>query len=526
MLNIIQKKLNESSAISLIALLISLENGKATPLLDIDLEPTPYTMISYNSQRANSFSENEPTHLARERSSVPTLQIKPIRDEAINQVAEESNANTNTVSIVREEEREQSTSYLPLIMEKEDGAKTVSPFLRDYQDTLLQMNDLSYSLVKGYVKLSNEQMENLMDEGWKITGFTGLEGENSTFGDLSGIICYNQKKSLMTVVYHGTATIDDGVRAGWETNLDAMPVDAHTLGLNIPGKVHKGFAKKYVSTKDDVLGIIKQLMARMSAKEKENLRIVFTGHSQAGGVGNLALYDIVANHGKELFHEGFENSEDSRFYGYFLSVPRVGDRDYVDAVHSKVGKDYLIRQNVHGDPVTIGLGNKTLGRTLGLFVPYFKRISVYEDSGYLLLDTGSKAWKRINNLTLKEETKKYRKQLFYRFLNEQKEVLKYAINPVPLAKEVVQKTRGTNIILKTPGALWALTKGIGKRALNTPIPGLKALKDLIVDSLTTRFAHYHYGFNHRDGRGAVFDPKVVSRDWDTMLKKGMDKRHN
>jgi hypothetical protein len=109
--------------------------------------------------------------------------------------------------------------------------------------------------------------------------------------------------------------------------------DVEMLGYDIEGDVHKGFLKKYLSTKQEVLEIIKTHVAQMKPEKKSKLKIVFTGHSQAGATGCIALADICGNHGKELFGGRFDNKKAFRFYGYFLSAARAGDKEYKKWVH-------------------------------------------------------------------------------------------------------------------------------------------------------------------------------------------------
>ncbi|MBX9804332.1 MAG: lipase family protein [Alphaproteobacteria bacterium] len=413
--------------------------------------------------------------------------------------------------------------HLPFIGKKSDGTFSLTPFLGEINKDLLALNELSYSMVKGHVALSDLKMVELEEQGWKlIAGMTGLEGMSSYFGDLSGLVYYNKLKRLIAVVYHGTSTIDDGVGAGWTTNINVPIINPRAIksktaagdslhALDMAGSVHKGFAHKYVTTQEDLLEIITRFLAKkeVTQEERENLRIVFTGHSQGAALGNLALYDMAVNHGADLFGLGFDNHKDPRFYGYFLSAPRVGNKAYVDTLHAVVGEECIIRQNLHGDPVPVALGKSPTKWLLPSVYPFLKETLNYKDSGYLLLDTSSDAMRRIKEKGLDVHYWMNQKAVIEAYKTDQVKALKQAIDLKSLVKEVRDEIDKSTGFWKVPKFLWSLSKGALKRIVQPFIAAPKAALHLGVNYLTSRVAHFHYGHDFADGRGAVFSSEVV-----------------
>ncbi|MBX9787042.1 MAG: lipase family protein [Alphaproteobacteria bacterium] len=437
---------------------------------------------------------------------------------------------------------QQQKIHKPFIITREDGSLKVGNFLKKIQPTLLKFNDLSYSLVKGggtHLKSAVEDHEFLTQAGWSYRSFYGFEGKNREHADLPGLVAYHPQKALMTIVYHGTATIDDGVMAGWDTNFDATPIDGSEYNLpNFSGKVHQGFAKKYSSTRQQMIGLIQEYRSKMSDEEKKNFRIVITGHSQGASLGNLALYDIARNYGQDLFGEDFNNSLNSRLYGYFLSVPRVGDEDYIKALHTLVGNENLIRQNVHGDPVPVVLGNIHYERTLRFLSPIIKPAvglkafslkgsSIYKDSGYLLLDTTSSARKRMKDKGLDQDVWKNHKKVMEDFAIGQVSSIQHSLDLGRFKQEVIEETSQSRGFWKVPGFLGALIKGTALRIVKPFLPAPKAALGLLSNSLVSKFAHLHYGHDNADQRGAVFCSEIVGAgdELNVMFGRGLRKEN-
>lgn len=498
----------------------------------------------------------------------------------------------------------------PFILVQDDGVQ-VSEILKNLQEQLLQMNDISYKLVRDthtQIILAIQEMALLKEAGWQIHSFSGMEGRWNTSPDLSGLIFYHAENNLIVVVYRGTA----GNKDGWDTNFDAtktkarkiqkefcrdlldelsnyvrtspdavplkpikkiiresqqnkngytnaketfgkikaamevhpIPEQAKTdilkacttkmeimdavnqLGCNIVGQTHKGFLKKYLSTKREVLDTLKSIIKPMSYEQKRKLKIIFTGHSQAGGTGNLALADLCVNHGRELFGANFSNQKNHHFYGYFLSAARAGNKAYKKWVHEHVGQAFIIRQNVEGDPTPISSGDEKVGEYVNQ-IPVVgellaKNMTQYDDTGYLLLDSGHKTWKRAKALYEEEghdmdtfsETEDIVRYMASWVLQDESSIPKYLAphkedtsffwSPIKWVKNRIRAAKIANLV---------------RKALSGDKDATQELEALS-ETVLTRYAHLHYGHYYKD-IGAVFSHSIVGRDLDDMVMRGL-----
>ncbi len=494
-----------------------------------------------------------------------------------------------------------------LIQVNELGKKS-SAFLKEIQDTLLRMNDLSYNLVKGegkYLDFAVNEQERLQEEGWMMKGFKGLEGRLSDFIDMSGLVAYHPEKNIIAIVYHGTA----GNKDGWMTNLDGTQFEARKLLRElqrdlhagvlavlkaatdasdvtqlkgflrefrpkqfdkariaqfqtltnqlandrviqpelaedlqdlirlklefmdyvestkafIKGRVHKGFTKKYYSTKKEVLGLVQHFLNMADAAGKKNdVSIVTSGHSQAGGTASQAVADLTANHGKELFGPDFNNRTSGNFSAYLLSAARVGDRDYVQWMHDAVGVDNIARQNVKGDPVPVASGDRDFAKLLREMLPgvgeLLALMADYDDAGHLLLDDGDEAWRRAKELYAHEGLSV---SDFDSIDDSVRYVASWLVNEKAVPSFIVGESPTKASWLFQPWAkfrTWIDTYRV-IRIVKKAIAGDVKAQTKIADLIQQRYGHLHYGF-YKQGLGASFDPRVVGRDIELMLQRG------
>lgn len=523
-------------------------------------------------------------------------------------VSAQSSAFDDPIALQKQNEKLQRSVIAETLIKETEEGKVASSLLTNMQDTILRMNDLSYNLVKGggkFLEFSTNEMENLQKEGWVIRSFTGLEGDRSTFEDLSGIVCYNRAQNVITVVYHGTANNAEG----WETNFDGQLVKGNQIqkvmtkdlfeetratlkavaeksnitelktflkskmkseefgkdtivqaqqmveklmaenkleaeigndmlhqfkmkldicdylektGCKIEGDVHSGFAKKYYSTKQEVMCLLKEFVDTMTPEQKKNVKVVFSGHSQAGGTGNLALADIAANHGKELFGSGFDNKNSGTFNGYFLSAARAGTKDFVKWAHDYVGQDNIARQNVAGDPVPIAAVDSEMGKFVRKNLPAAGKILSKEASGYA--DTGHllyQDWREGEKLARAcYETDGVSIEDFKTLDTAIHDVLSNVLDEkdIPEALITYKSNRSSwnpfNAFSKLSN-LWS-AKGTIQAALKD-----EHMKAKLENLFERRLAYFHLG-HYKEGVGATFDPRVVDRNLNGMLKRGAE----
>jgi lipase (class 3) len=261
----------------------------------------------------------------------------------------------------------------PLVIKKSGSNFEINKRFKHNLEAILRFNDLSYRLVKGHVEQSETILNKYLSKGWEIKPFTGLSGKDLSHDDLMGFIAFNPRKKFMVVVYHGSQDSHD-----WGINFDIARTTADavndevsaalgvTTTLNIPGTFHKGFAKKYLTSQQNVIDIMDTFIEKMPEEDIDDLIIVVTGHSQGAALAQVAVADLAGNFGEQLFGEGFRNKDDNNFFGYFISAPRVFDNKKKSWkwATKKIGRHNMIRQNVQGDLVTIGPLSKEHGDIL------------------------------------------------------------------------------------------------------------------------------------------------------------------
>ncbi|MDR0590503.1 MAG: hypothetical protein LBG09_01440 [Puniceicoccales bacterium] len=171
--------------------------------------------------------------------------------------------------------------------------------------------------------------------------------------------------------------------ASWATNYDVAPLEVGEEEFGFPGRMHAGYTTKVLScdlpwteliqmvadgeVRDPLpdLGLnyiypleraIVQAVGQIPAEERGKIRFVVTGHSQGGGLAQVALPRILHIFGHTLrCLPGFvDNIQTPRFFGYFLSAPRVAaDQETVDAYDAFVGRDNMVNHFAFRDIVTM-----------------------------------------------------------------------------------------------------------------------------------------------------------------------------
>jgi hypothetical protein len=179
--------------------------------------------------------------------------------------------------------------------------------------------------------------------------------------------------------------------ASWATNYDAGPLEVNPELYGFYGRIHGGYLTKINSCNlpreefeqmvaegeisnplrsradlDFVYPLFESVhhaIEQIPEDERGNIRFVVTGHSQGGGLAQIALPLIINQFGGAI--PGFDNNiETPRFFGYFLSAPRVAaDQETVDRYNALVGHDNMINHFAFRDVVTMAClhGYRILG---------------------------------------------------------------------------------------------------------------------------------------------------------------------
>jgi hypothetical protein len=311
------------------------------------------------------------------------------------------------------------------------------------------------------------------------------------------------------------------------------------------GAVHLGFFQKSVSMVDDVAGILKEFGVNKDSK------VIVSGHSQAGGTGAQTLALLAEAHGDDLFGEGFDNKKTNNLSGYFFSMARAGDQDYADYVNDMIGKDNVIRHNVHGDPVPIANGSEAFAnwfrQTAGpiAYSMMYKNMG-FGDIGTLALQDGHETYEQAKklykadgydttqfdtlDLAMQYIVGKTGKNVPVEIIGKMTEA-EFMKQPFTWIDQkvfgIMDKVAVFKMVKKIVGAIVSATMGgkdaglVGK-TVHFALADANAGNEL-AELLTKRYAHFHLGYDEgmKDGTlmGAHFNPKLVL-DTDKCLEAG------
>lgn len=162
-------------------------------------------------------------------------------------------------------------------------------------------------------------------------------------------------------------------------------------------EMHRGYLYRIIRMREAIEDEVMKIYNSLSLQKQKQLQIVFTGHSQGGGLGTIAAPIMIKSLAKKMFSDEsskFDNKIYNKFKAHFLSSPRVWhgqeSRDWAESV---IGKNNIVRQNViknrlFPDPVTIsGLGPSAHKFLMHLgFYSLAKKYADFQDIGYLAGD--------------------------------------------------------------------------------------------------------------------------------------------
>jgi hypothetical protein len=208
--------------------------------------------------------------------------------------------------------------------------------------------------------------------GWRIvkSALSMLSGGNLTAEvDYPGFVAYRTDHGgddgiiWIAIVLRGSQGEDFQAFGGmlgssWITNFSAGAAKLDIRNFPFDGEVHSGYLNKVIACKISMNNAINQALEGIGADNFHRVRFIVTGHSQGGGLAQMALPMII----KEFSYiyvdarprEGveFKNTETPRFFGYFMSAPRVScGKATTEAFNRYIGRCNMIRHAAHGDVV-------------------------------------------------------------------------------------------------------------------------------------------------------------------------------
>ncbi len=204
--------------------------------------------------------------------------------------------------------------------------------------------------------------------GWKIVKcclylFTG--GNLQREIDYPGFVAYSTDADPMgsiiwvAIVLRGSQgedfqPINGMFEASWITNYNAGSAILDKNFYPFPGYAHSGYLNKILACEISMRNAINQALCEIGQENFHKVRFIVTGHSQGGGLAQVALPIIVKDyeHIYEKGEEKFSNINTPRFFGYFLSAPRaLSGQNTVNQYNQYIGEDNMIRHQAYGDIV-------------------------------------------------------------------------------------------------------------------------------------------------------------------------------
>lgn len=257
----------------------------------------------------------------------------------------------------------------PLVEDLGNGKFNVDPRANELRLTFMELSKLAFLFREGPESENDAMhlMAKFMEQGWVFTTILGKTGEDLKVKDQPGFVV--RKGSTIIVVLRGTnSTVpsssgDTGLRsADWKVNFDYQLIDTPH------GKFHRGFWNKANAALPSLEGVLKKIISSMSASEKANLKIWFTGHSMGAALGPLLAALIVewlkSSHILEPEFMNFDNLTDHIVSFVVFSAPRfIGNNEALKWFNSTVGENEGIRQNVLGDVLNDPVAVASLGVT-------------------------------------------------------------------------------------------------------------------------------------------------------------------
>ncbi|MDR0679683.1 MAG: hypothetical protein LBF42_01435 [Puniceicoccales bacterium] len=206
--------------------------------------------------------------------------------------------------------------------------------------------------------------------GWRIVKCILLmfaKGNLITEVDYPGFVAYRTDYNCgddiiwLVVVLRGSQGEDFQPLGGilgssWVTNLSAGAASLSGKRFPFAGEVHSGYLNKMLACEISMKNSINEALENIGPENFHRVRFIVTGHSQGGGLAQIALPMIIKDfsyiYGQDAHGAAFKNSKTPRFFGYFVSAPRISCGEKTAKAFTKcIGKHNMIRHEAHGDIV-------------------------------------------------------------------------------------------------------------------------------------------------------------------------------
>lgn len=240
--------------------------------------------------------------------------------------------------------------------------KTFSPLIQDNQLKLSPAEQLTLIQGCSAVRMQELIRRNKVDlnpEDNEICRWQVIKGLH----DNSAACQYDEEKNQLIIAFRGLIK-DESLKYSENKDmsryLTAVPHYPKNYGLNLDGKMHAGFLKKYRECQDSLYKHLESFFSNLDKSKLSDLELIFTGDSLGSALAQIAAADICKNVLPKVFEKG---SIENRLRVVTFSSPCVGDKEASDQMELIIGRENLLRVYTNGDLAALA-GSEQLLKSL------------------------------------------------------------------------------------------------------------------------------------------------------------------
>lgn len=195
--------------------------------------------------------------------------------------------------------------------------------------------------------------------------------------DVAGVYRYDEKNNELLIAFRSSIKGREGnyiEDPDARIHLTAVPHHPLAHGIDLEGKMHAGFLKKYEGCKGFLYESLQAIFARLEQDQLKDLRIILGGHSMGAAISQIAAADLCKNVLPKVYKQ---EALSNRVWVLSISSPCIGDEEATGKMEALIGLNNCIRLNVAGDLMTIA-GSQEMLNGLSSFSMRARKIPAIE----------------------------------------------------------------------------------------------------------------------------------------------------